>query len=95
MNKSDIIDKIYALYPKLNKLECKKIVDALFRSLGESVYQGNRIEIRGFGCFSLKRRKAGFVRNPRAGTALESEARNLLYFRAGKELKQRVDKINL
>lgn len=95
MNKSDIIDKIYALYPKLNKLECKKIVDALFISLGESVCQGKRIEIRGFGSFSLKPRKAGFVRNPRAGTAIESGARNILYFRAGKELKLRVDKINL
>jgi integration host factor subunit beta len=95
MNKSDIIDKIYELYPKLNKLECKKIVDALFISICKNISQGNRIEIRGFGSFSLKLRKAGFVRNPRAGTAIESGARNILYFRAGKELKQRVDKINL
>lgn len=95
MNKSNIIDKIYELYPKLNKLECKKIVDALFISMGDCINQGKRIEIRGFGSFSLKLRKAGFVRNPRAGTAIESGARNILYFRAGKELKQRVDKINL
>lgn len=92
MNKSDIIDKIYELYPKLNKLECKKIVDALFIYMGKGIYQGKRIEIRGFGRFSLKTRKAGLVMNPRAGIAIECGARSCLYFRAGKELKQRVDK---
>jgi integration host factor subunit beta len=95
MNKSDIIDNIYELYPKLNKSECKKIIDALFISMGESIYQGKRIEIRGFGSFSLKTRRAGLVMNPRAGIAIERGARSCLYFRAGKELKQSVDKINL
>lgn len=95
MNKSDIIDKIYDLNPKLTKPECYKIVHAIFDYMCENISKDIRIEIRGFGNFSLKTRKAGLVRNPRAGTAIETGARKLLYFRAGKELKQGVDKINL
>ncbi len=95
MNKSDIINKIYSLNPKLTKPECYKIVHAIFDYMCENISKDIKIEIRGFGCFSLKTRKAGLVMNPRAGIAVERGARSCLYFRPGKELKQRVDKINL
>ena len=95
MNKSDIIDKIYELYPKLTKHECYKIVHAIFDYIGESISKDVRIEIRGFGSFSLKTRKVGFVMNPRAGIAIERGARSCLYFRSGKKLRERVNKINL
>ena len=57
----------------------------------DNIAEGERIEIRGFGCFSLKERSAGVIRNPRDGVSIESEGRHVVYFRAGKELKDRVN----
>jgi len=94
MNRSDIIDKIADLYPKLNKKQVDTIVKELFIYLSDNVASGNRVEIRGFGCFSLKTRSAGKVRNPREGISVDSAARSVVYFRPGKELRDRVDAIN-
>jgi integration host factor subunit beta len=91
MNRSDIVIKLSELYPKLSRKEIETLVRDLFDVMGENIIKGERIEIRGFGCFSLKERSAGMVRNPREGTSVESEARNVVYFRAGKELRERVD----
>ncbi len=91
MNRSDIIKHISDLYPKLSKKETDLVVKELFGKLSSSLSEGRRIEIRGFGCFSLKLRAAGKVRNPRHGVAIDSEERHVVYFRAGKELRERVD----
>ncbi len=94
MNRSDIIKRISELYPKLSRKEIEVIVKELFSSMASSIATGKRIEIRGFGCFSLKHRAAGKVRNPRHGVAVESGERHVVYFRAGKELRERVDIFN-
>ncbi len=94
MNRSDIIKRISELYPRLNRKEIEQIVKVLFASMAASIANGKRIEIRGFGCFSLKHRAAGKVRNPRHGVAVESGERHVVYFRAGKELRERVDVLN-
>ena len=94
MNRSDIIKKISELYPKLSRKEIDAIVKELFSSMASNISDGKRIEIRGFGCFSLKQRAAGKVRNPREKTSIESDARSVVYFRAGKELRERVDTDN-
>lgn len=91
MNRSDIIKRISELYPRLNRKEVEMIVKELFNKMANSISSGKRIEIRGFGCFSLKHRAAGKVRNPRHGIAVESGERHVVYFRAGKELRERVD----
>ncbi len=91
MNRSDIIQHIAELYPKLGRKEVEVIIKELFAKISSSISSGNRIEIRGFGCFSLKRRAAGTVRNPRHGIAIESVERHVVYFRAGKELRERVN----
>lgn len=91
MNRSDIIKKISELYPKLSRKEAEIIIKKLFASMSDSVATGKRIEIRGFGCFSLKRRSAGKVRNPRHGVSIESGERWVVYFRPGKELRERVN----
>lgn len=95
MNKSDIVNELSNrefINNVLSKREVKLIVDELFSSLAINLSKGRRVEIRGFGCFSLKRRAAGKVRNPRHGVSVESPERNVLYFRAGKELAERVNK---
>lgn len=91
MNRSDIIKHISELYPKLSRKEVEVIVKELFSKMASSIADGKRIEIRGFGCFSLKHRAAGKVRNPRHGVSIDSEERHVVYFRAGKELRERVD----
>lgn len=91
MNRSDIIKKISELYPKLGRKEVEIIVKKLFSEMSLGIAKGRRIEIRGFGCFSLKHRAPGKVRNPRHGIAVDAGERSVVYFRAGKELKERVD----
>jgi integration host factor subunit beta len=91
MNKSDIIEKLHELTPKLKKTEAKILVDGIFQYLVEQLAAGNRIEVRGFGSFSTKIRKAGKIRNPRHGTSVETGERRVVYFRAGNEMANRVD----
>ena len=91
MNRSDIINKLADLYPRVNHKDVEVLVKGLFNGMVNNIAKGNRIEIRGFGSFSLKERGAGLIRNPRKGVSVKSEGRYVVYFRAGKELKVRVD----
>lgn len=91
MNRSDIIEKIHDLNPKLTRKNVDNGVKTLFDAISDGLTAGQRIEVRGFGCFSLKERVAGIVRNPRDGVSFETGDRKVVYFRAGKELKARVD----
>jgi integration host factor subunit beta len=91
MVKSEIIQRILILNNQLSRKEVQKIVDALFDHIAKAIVQGNRVEVRGFGTFTTRTRKAGKVRNPRHGTTLESPARRTVYFRPGNILVQRVD----
>mgnify|MGYP002363715824 FL=1 len=78
-------------HPKIKKSEMKEIIDSAFDYITQSIVQGRRIEIRGFGCFSTKLRKAGKVRNPRHGISIDSPERKDVYFRPGKELAERAN----
>jgi|LauGreDrversion4_2_1035121.scaffolds.fasta_scaffold218360_1 integration host factor subunit beta len=91
MNKSEITTALANLHLQLTNQQAKLLTDKLFLSLGQALSTGRRIEIRGFGSFSLKSRKAGMVRNPRHGTSLKSGPRHVVYFRAGQKLAKRVD----
>lgn len=91
MNRSDIVDKLSELHPNINRSTIDKSVKSMFSFVSNSIADGARVEIRGFACFSLKQRNAGLVRNPRVGVAIPTKARNVVYFRAGKELKDRVN----
>lgn len=91
MKRSDIVAVLSDLYPKLVQKEIDQLVKSLFESMANNIADGERIEIRGFGSFSLKERKPGTVRNPRHGVAIASDGRHVVYFRAGKELKERVN----
>ena len=99
MLKSDIINSLHEIGygkkdAKLTKAELKLLVDALFNTIGREVSYGARVEIRGFGAFSLRKRAAGKVRNPRHGTTVERDERYTLYFRPGRELAKAVNIIN-
>lgn len=91
MNKSELINELNTLHPKLRKPDTKKIVDDLFQYIKDNLATGKRIEIRGFGSFCLKHRKAGVVRNPRHGVTVEKGERHVVYFKAGKQLAKQAD----
>ncbi len=92
MNKSDIINLVC---DKNNlglsdvEYSIKKIVDFM----SENLYQGERIEIRGFGTFSLHTHQSRLARNPKTGDKIALERRNTVHFKPSKELKSRVNNI--
>jgi integration host factor subunit beta len=92
VNKSDIIN----LVSENNNLglpdveySVKKIIDFM----GANLYQGERIEIRGFGTFSLHTHQSRIARNPKTGDKIALERRNTVHFKPSKELKSRVNNI--
>lgn len=91
MTKSEIIKRLKDKYPQLQIEEASRIVDLLFNEMANALVNKNRIEIRGFGTFSLRKREARTARNPKTGEKVEVKERYVTYFRAGKGLK---DKLN-
>jgi len=91
MTKSDLISRLAVRYPQLvakdAELAVKMILDAMAKSLAE----GRRIEIRGFGSFGLNYRPPRTGRNPKSGERVQVPAKHVPHFKAGKELRERVD----
>lgn len=91
MTRLDIVKSLMELYPKLHKDVLDQLVKDMFSYLSVQLSQGNRIEIRGFGCYSVKTRAPGLIRNAKKGISIPTGERNVVYFRAGKKLKERVN----
>ena len=91
MTKRDLIDEIVKLYPAYSRRDAEVIVNAVFDSMTEALCAGERIEIRGFGSFVVKDRRAREGRNPKTGEIVAVAAKRVPFFKVGKELKQRVD----
>jgi len=91
MTKRDLIDEIVRLYPAYSRRDAEVIVNAVFDSMTEALCDGQRIEIRGFGSFVVKDRRAREGRNPKTGEIVAVAAKRVPFFKVGKELKQRVD----
>ena len=92
MNKSDIINLVFdknSLSLADTEYSIKKIIDFM----GLNLYQGDRIEIRGFGSFCLHTHKSRIARNPKTGDKIALERRNTVHFKPSKELKSRVNNI--
>lgn len=90
MNKSELID-IVAKEVNLPRNKIEKAIFVLFESLVASMARGVRIEIRGLGSFEIRNYGAYTGRNPRTGESISVAAKRLPFFKAGKELKERVD----
>jgi integration host factor subunit beta len=91
MNRSDLIN---ALKDKveLSRKDAGNVVDTFFDSLKETLSKGKRVEIRGFGSFSVKHYKPYTGRNPKTGAQIHVTSKKLPFFKVGKELKENVDK---
>ncbi|HBO58662.1 MAG TPA: integration host factor subunit beta [Alphaproteobacteria bacterium] len=87
MTKSELIARIAELNPHLYQSDAEKIVSTVFDEISAALANGNRVELRGFGVFSVRSRNARAGRNPRTGEQVSVEAKNVPFFKAGKKLK--------
>ena len=89
MTKQQLIDLV-AQRRKISKTATKAAVDLVFNGMAEELAKGGKVEIRGFGSFSVREYKGYTGRNPRMGNIVEVKPKKLPFFRAGKELKKRL-----
>lgn len=92
MNKSDLIFKIANINPDLYQKDANKIVNVFFDTLSIAISKSERVELRGFGIFDVKKREARIARNPKNGAVVAVPSKNIPYFRMGKSMKDRLNK---
>jgi len=88
MTKSELIQKLADRNPHLLLRDVERIVDTVFDEITDTLAEGNRVELRGFGAFSVKHRDARIGRNPRTGEQVQVEAKRLPFFKTGKALRE-------
>jgi integration host factor subunit beta len=91
MTKSELVKRVAELSPDLPHSDVERVVEAIFTSIGDALTRGDRIEIRGFGTFSVKHRSARLGKNPRTGATVEVSPKAIPYFRTGKHLHARLN----
>ncbi|MEF8714761.1 MAG: integration host factor subunit beta [Accumulibacter sp.] len=91
MTKSDLIAQLAERFPQLVAKDADLSVKMILAAMEEALSQGDRIEIRGFGSFSLNYRPPRIGRNPKSGDKVEVPEKWVPHFKAGKELRERVD----
>ena len=91
MTKSELIQRLAEQNPHLYMRDVEKIVDTIFNEITDALSRGDRIELRGFGAFSVKNRDARMGRNPRTGESVYVEAKSLPFFKTGKALRDRLN----
>ncbi len=91
MIKSELVLKIAEKNPHLYHRDVERIVNRVFDEIIDALKQGNRVELRGFGAFSVKERRARMGRNPRTGTSVDVDEKRVPFFKTGKELRARLN----
>ena len=91
MTRSDLIDAMAVQFPALTRGDVDAAVKLVLDTLSTTLAAGDRVEIRGFGSFGLNLRKPRIGRNPKSGDKVEVPAKYVPHFKAGKELRERVD----
>lgn len=88
MTKSELIEKLSQEFPEMSMREVEKAVDIIFGEITSALASGNRVELRGFGAFSVRYREGRTGRNPRTGEKVEVPGKYVPFFKAGKGLKE-------
>ena len=91
MIRSELIQKIADENPHLYQRDVDRIVSTIFDEITHAMANGNRVELRGFGAFSVKRRDPRIGRNPRTGEAVQVEEKYVPFFKTGKLLRDRLN----
>jgi integration host factor subunit beta len=94
MTKSDLIERLTSKHFQLSIKEVEDSVKETLQLMTDSLAQGERIEVRGFGSFSLHYRAPRIGRNPKTGDKVELSGKHVPHFKPGKELRERVNAVN-
>lgn len=92
MIKSELISKLVDANPHLYQRDVERIVGTVFEEISSALSRGDRVELRGFGAFSVKKRPARVGRNPRTGETVHVEEKHVPYFKTGKDLRERLNR---
>jgi len=91
MIRSELIQKIADENPHLYQRDVERIVNTIFDEVTNAMARGDRVELRGFGAFSVKKRDARVGRNPRTGATVDVEEKHVPFFKTGKLLRDRLN----
>jgi integration host factor subunit beta len=91
MIKSELVQRIAERNPHLYQRDIENIVGAILDCISTALAQGHRVELRGFGAFSVKRRNARQGRNPRTGAKVAVDEKVVPFFKTGKEMRERLN----
>ncbi|HBG45986.1 MAG TPA: integration host factor subunit beta [Deltaproteobacteria bacterium] len=91
MTKSELIEAVAAKVTNFSRKDVEIIVDTLFESMAQSMSTGDKVEIRGFGSFKIKERDGRQGRNPKSGENIFIDAKKVPFFKAGKEIRERIN----
>ncbi|MCL2473748.1 MAG: integration host factor subunit beta [Alphaproteobacteria bacterium] len=91
MTKSDLIQKLSEKYPHLLRADMERIVNTIFDEITRALARNARVELRGFGAFSVKHREARIGRNPRTGDVVSVSKKLVPFFKTGKLLRDRLN----
>jgi integration host factor subunit beta len=91
MTRSELMAELATANPHLRASDVERIVATVFDEITDALARGQRVELRGFGAFTVKRREARTGRNPRTGEAVPVDEKSVPFFKAGKELRERVN----
>ena len=91
MTRSEMIHNIRRTLPYLTPAQAETAVDMIFESITTTLAEGGRVELRGFGSFTVRKRKPRLGRNPRLGTAVKVKEKSVPFFKIGKALKERLN----
>ena len=93
MTKTELIMRLAESNPHLYQRDIERIVATVFGEIASALARGDRVELRGFGAFSVKRREARIGRNPRTGDSVPVEDKHIPFFKTGKQLRDRLNGI--
>ncbi len=91
MIKSELVARLAVRYPHLYHRDVERVVSTVLDEITSALSKGDRVELRGFGAFSVKVRPARQGRNPRTGAPVDVEEKRVPFFRTGKELRERLN----
>jgi integration host factor subunit beta len=92
MIRSELLQELHKDNPDLRADEIEQVVDIFFDEIAQRLAEGGRVELRGFGAFSTREREARSGRNPRTGETVPVPEKRVPYFKAGKEIRERLNK---
>ena len=91
MTKSELIQRLAESNPHLYQRDGERIVTTIFDEITEALANGDRVELRGFGAFSVKERGSRIGRNPRTGESVSVDSKYIPYFKTGKQLREKLN----